>query len=105
IEVPHAVIIERLTARRSCKRCGAVYNLVSIPPKMAGTCDSCGGELYQRDDDREETIRKRLETYAAQTLPLIDYYGRQGLVHTVAGGETVEDTFGRARPLLDSLRG
>ena len=104
IEVPHGVIIERLTARRSCKSCGQVYNLVSIPPRVPGVCDKCGGELYQRDDDREETILERLETYEAQTRPLIGYYAERGILHTVQGGDTVEDTFGRARPILDRLR-
>ncbi|MDY0062412.1 MAG: adenylate kinase [Myxococcota bacterium] len=104
IEVAPEVIIGRLTSRRSCQKCGQVYNLVSYPPRTAGVCDSCGGELYLRDDDREETIRKRFETYEAQTRPLIQHYRDQGLLLTVQGGDTVEETFSRARPLLDACR-
>ncbi len=104
IDVPQEVIVKRLTARRSCRECGAVYNLDSMPPKVPGKCDVCGGELYQRDDDNEETIRKRFAAYEAQTKPLIAYYTDKGILHTVAGGETVEDTFSRVKPILDGLR-
>ncbi len=104
IEVSQDVIIGRLTARRSCKACGAVYNVVSYPPKVEGVCDACGGEVYLRDDDREETIRQRFATYEAQTRPLIDHYAAQGILHSVQGGDTVEETLGRVRAILDPLR-
>jgi len=72
--VPEWVIIERLSNRRVCKRCGAIYNLKYLKPKQLGTCDKCGGELFQREDDKPEVIRERLKVYEAQTQPLIEYY-------------------------------
>lgn len=78
-------LVERLTGRRTCRQCGRGYHLRFDPPSCAGQCDACGGELYQRDDDREETIRNRLGVYDAQTAPLIAYYAKQGLLSTVDG--------------------
>jgi len=72
--VPEWIIIERLSNRRVCKKCGAIYNLKYLKPKKAGVCDKCGGELFQREDDKPEVIRERLKVYEAQTQPLIDYY-------------------------------
>lgn len=72
--VPEWVIIERLSNRRICRICGAVYNLKYLKPKKAGVCDECGGELYQREDDKPEVIKERLRVYEAETRPLIDYY-------------------------------
>jgi len=74
LDVPDEVLIERLEARRTCRSCRAIYNLKNIPPKVEGRCDRCGGELYQRGDDRREVIVPRLETYRRQTLPLVEYY-------------------------------
>jgi adenylate kinase len=73
--VPEWVIIERLSSRRICKKCGAVYNIRYLKPKRAGVCDVCGGELYLREDDKPEVVRERLRVYEVQTQPLIDYYG------------------------------
>ena len=78
-------LVGRLTGRRTCRQCGRGYHLRFDPPSRAERCDACGGELYQRDDDREETIRKRLGIYEAQTAPLIAYYEKQGLLSTVDG--------------------
>lgn len=79
--VPEWVIIERLSNRRICRNCGAVYNLKYLKPKKAGVCDECGGELYQREDDKPEVIRERLRVYEVETQPLIDYYkGKTPLV-------------------------
>src|SRR5207245_7064152 len=75
----------RLTGRRVCRACGRTYHLTSSPPKRAGICDACGGELYQREDDREATVRNRLEVYRRQTAPLLDYYRQRNLLATVAG--------------------
>jgi adenylate kinase len=72
--VPEWIIIERLSNRRVCKKCGAIYNLKYLKPKRPGTCDKCGGELFQREDDKPEVIRERLKVYEAQTQPLIRYY-------------------------------
>jgi adenylate kinase len=72
--VPEQIIIERLSNRRICKKCGAIYNLKYLQPKKQGVCDKCGGELFQREDDKPEVIRERLKVYEAQTQPLIQYY-------------------------------
>ena len=72
--VPEWVIIERLSSRRICKKCGAVYNIRYLKPKREGVCDVCGGELYLREDDKPEVVRERLRVYAVQTQPLINYY-------------------------------
>lgn len=78
-------LIERLTGRRTCRGCAAGYHVRFDPPKADGICDKCGGELYQRDDDQESTIRKRLEVYQQQTAPLVDYYQQANLLKTVDG--------------------
>lgn len=78
-------VILRLTGRRLCSKCGANYHAVNMPPKKQGVCDKCGAELYQRKDDSEETIKKRLEVYNNQTEELIDYYKSQGLLKEVSG--------------------
>lgn len=95
------IIRERLVMRRTCRGCNAVYNLVGKPPKIDGVCDSCGGELYQRDDDREEIVLKRFETYKEQTEPLINYYEDRGLLRNVRAGKDIEETYGRIVAILD----
>lgn len=80
LQVSDESILERLTSRRVCSTCGKTYNLDSLKPKLDGICDTCGGTLYQRDDDKEETIRKRLANYYNQTLPLSDYYQKLNLL-------------------------
>jgi len=84
-DVSEPELLRRLTGRRVCRKCGHTYHLVSNPPKRAGVCDACGGELYQRDDDTEATVRKRLEVYHRQTAPLLDYYRQRNLLTTVTG--------------------
>ena len=79
------IIIYRLTGRRICRDCGANYHIVNMSPKKEGICDKCGGELYQRKDDNEETIKKRLEVFNGQTKELIDYYKKQGILEEVSG--------------------
>ncbi len=76
-------IIRRLSGRRVCKNCGAIYHITDYPPKKEGICDKCGGELYQRDDDKIEAIKKRLVVYNEQTAPLIDYYREKGLLYDI----------------------
>ncbi len=88
LEVSPEVCMERLTGRRVCRQCGANYHLRNIPPRRAGVCDRCGGELYQRPDDMPETIGKRLDVFRQQNAGLLDYYERQGkLTRLDAGGE------------------
>ena len=83
LDVSDEVVVGRLTTRRGCKSCGEIYNTVTKPTKVADICDKCGGPVVQRDDDREEVIRKRLAVYHEQTAPLIEYYRAQGLLITV----------------------
>jgi adenylate kinase len=78
-------VVFRLTGRRLCKECGANYHVVNMPSKKQGICDKCGGELYQRKDDSEDTIKKRLEVYDNQTKDLIDYYGKKGILKEISG--------------------
>jgi len=85
------VIIQRLTGRRICKGCGAVYHIKNRPPKVAGKCDNCGGELYQRADDNEETIKTRMDVYLNSTLPIVEYYKAHDRLLTLNGDEEAED--------------
>jgi adenylate kinase len=91
VQVPDAVIVERLAGRRTCKNCGALYHLNFKPSTKESTCDRCGGELLQRDDDREETISARLKVYDIQTAPLVDYYRQRGILREIDGVGKVED--------------
>ena len=90
LEVDTEALVERLTGRRVCKSCGKGYHVKFDLPAVEGKCDSCGGTLYQRDDDQEETIRKRLQVYHDQTAPLIDYYRKRGLLMTIDGMLAIE---------------
>ena len=85
IMVPDEEIVKRISGRRTCKNCGAMYHLIYDPPRNHNLCNSCNGELYQRDDDAEDTVRMRLDVYAAATRPLLEYYGRSGLLTQIDG--------------------
>lgn len=100
LDVPEEISLERLSGRRQCRDCGAIFHLVNIPPKKEGICDKCGGELYQRDDDNVETVTSRLEVYTAQTLPLIDYYKAQGKVRPIDGVGEIKGIFERITQVL-----
>ena len=91
LEVPTPVIVSRLSGRRICKSCGAVYHVTNIPPKVEGVCDQCGGPLYQRPDDSEETVLNRLEVYQRQTASLIDFYETKGVLVRINAGTTPRD--------------
>ena len=84
IDVPRDVILDRLTTRRTCVNCGAIYNVKSMPPKVTGVCDKCGGKLMQRDDETEEAISNRLDVYNEKTAPLVDFYKDEGMLLTVS---------------------
>jgi len=84
-------IIKRLTSRLSCKDCGALYNTISLPPAKAGACDKCGGALYQRDDDKEETVRNRFAVYHEQTEPIIEFYKQKNMLVEVDGLRSVDE--------------
>jgi len=91
IRVPEDELLSRLSGRWNCRQCSSVYHQRFQPPRQAGRCDQCGGELYQRDDDRPETVRKRLEVYLQQTAPLIDYYRDRGKLVEIDGNKSVEE--------------
>jgi len=90
IAVPDDVLVERVGGRRICRTCGEAYHVQFNPPKQPGVCDKDGGELYQRDDDRPETVRKRLQVYWKQTSPLIDYYRGQGVLVEINGDQSIQ---------------
>ena len=89
--VPDEELVTRLTGRRTCKNCGMMYHIKFKPPKVEGKCDACGGELYQRPDDNEETVRNRLKVYHEQTAPLIEYYRKKGVLFEVDGNKSIEE--------------
>ena len=93
VEVPDENIVKRMGGRRACVGCGATYHLVYAPTKKEGICDACGGELILRDDDKPETVQKRLGVYHEQTQPLIDYHKNQGILREVDGSVDMEDVF------------
>jgi len=104
INVPDEEIIKRIVYRRTCKNCGAVYNLIYSPPKEDNKCDKCGGELYQRDDDKEETVRERLRVYKEQTQPLIDYYKKKGILYEVDGTKSIDEVWKQIESILEKIK-
>lgn len=93
-------VVRRISGRRTCRNCGATYHLIFDPPRNLNVCDRCQGELYQRDDDAEETVRNRLTAYHRQTKPLLEYYERQGLLKSIDGQDRVEVVHGRIKAAL-----
>jgi len=102
IQAPEDELLSRLSGRWSCRQCGSVYHERFQPPREAGRCDQCGGELYQREDDKPETARRRLEVYAEQTVPLIDYYRERGKLLEIDGNKSVGEV---AENLLAAVEG
>jgi adenylate kinase len=100
LEVPQKDLLERLSGRRVCKSCGAVYHVTNNPPKKAGVCDNCGGEVYQRKDDAAEAIQTRLEAYEKSTSPLKEFYQNKGLFVSINGVGSSEEVFERIRPFI-----
>jgi adenylate kinase len=100
VTISDELVLKRLTSRRVCSKCGASYNLISLPPEVDGICDKCGGQVIQRDDDHEETIKKRLETYHNQTKPLVDYYRNQNLIFDISNEGKPEDAVAAVKGLL-----
>lgn len=100
VDVDEEALVTRLTGRRTCKNCGQMYHISFTPSQKEGVCDKCGGELYQRDDDNEATVRSRLATYNQATKPLIDYYTAKGLVRPIAGVGSIEDIFNKITAIL-----
>lgn len=100
VDVPDSHIVNRMSGRRACLGCGATYHVVAIPPKKEGICDICGAELVLRDDDKPETVQKRLDVYHEQTQPLIDYYKEAGILKSVDGTQPMEDVFAEIVKIL-----
>ena len=100
LEVGDKELFERLTGRRVCKVCGASYHIVNIPPKKDGICDKCGGELIQRSDDNEKTVKNRIDVYNNETKPLVDYYESDGLLVKIDGSGPKDRTFGLIKKAL-----
>ncbi|MEW2031380.1 adenylate kinase [Streptomyces roseifaciens] len=102
LEVPEDEVVKRIAGRRMCRKDSShIFHVIYNPPKAEGVCDTCGGELYQREDDREETVRKRLEVYHTETEPIIDYYKAQGLVVTIPALGKVAEVTERAMAALE----
>jgi adenylate kinase len=104
IDVPRNELLSRLTGRRTCKKCGSIYHVVSKKPKVTDVCDACGSTLEQRDDDKEEVIDKRLETYAVNTLPLKEFYLNQKKCETVIGVGDTEEIYSSIEKLFRTKR-
>ncbi|MGB9791926.1 MAG: adenylate kinase [Thermacetogeniaceae bacterium] len=103
IVVSNDVLLRRLTGRRICRKCGAPYHVDFNPPAVPGVCDRCGGELYQRSDDTEETVRERLDVYTRQTAPVLKYYEEQGLLREINGELEIEDVWREIQSVLRGL--
>ena len=101
IEVPNEELVKRLSGRWLCRTCQTPYHIINSPPKTPGKCDKCGGKLYQRSDDREETVKDRLSIFFAQTVPILDYYKKQGKLIRVNGNLGMQ---GVAREIISALK-
>jgi adenylate kinase len=104
VDVPFEDLMKRLTGRRTCKACGQMYNVFYSPSNKEGVCDKCGGELFQRDDDKEATIEKRLKVYESQTAPLIDYYSKKNIVRRIQGTGGIDDIFAKMSAEIEKAK-
>lgn len=102
LDVEKDILKDRIVGRRLCKDCGAIYNVVSQKPKKENVCDLCGGSLYQRSDDNEESFENRYQTYIEKTQPLIDYYKEKNILYTVDGSKDKDYTFNQVKSILES---
>ena len=103
LDVPFEELMQRLTGRRTCKDCGAIYNMHLSPSKVEGHCDNCNGELFQRADDNEDTIGNRLNVYQEQTAPLVDYYQQQQKLHSITGTGDVGNITKMVGAIFDTI--
>lgn len=101
IEVPNEKLVKRISGRRLCRLCQTPYHIISSPPKNPGKCDKCGGELYQRSDDKEKTVKKRLSIFFAQTVPILDYYKKQNKLIKINGDFGIQEV---ARAIISALK-
>lgn len=102
MELDFSVLTGRITGRRLCKNCGEIYHLVTKPSKKDGVCDVCGGELYQRKDDTEESLKVRLDEYTKQTQPVLDYYDKKGIVRHINADQPIEQVWQNVQAALDA---
>ncbi len=100
VEVADQVIVDRMSGRRACPDCGKTYHIVAVPPKKEGICDGCGAKLILRDDDKPETVLNRLKVYHDQTAPLIDFYGKAGILKEVDGTQATDKVFADIKAIL-----
>ena len=100
VDLPDENIVRRMSGRRACLGCGSTYHIEHIPPKTEGICDVCGGKLVLRDDDAPETVQNRLKVYHEQTQPLLDFYGKEGILKTVDGTLEMEAVFEKIAEIL-----
>jgi adenylate kinase len=103
--VPEQEIIKRISGRRTCKNCGAMYHTIFDPPRNVGLCNKCNGELYQRDDDAEDTVKMRLEVYDTQTRPLLSYFQDRGLLKRIEGVGSLDDVYRRMNSAIEEVSG
>ena len=103
LEVPYDVLVQRITGRRLCKECGAIYHVDFNPPKVDNVCDICGGQLYQRSDDTEEKLKVRIDEYTNQTAPSIEYYREKNLVKDIDGSQAPELVMNDIKKLLEAF--
>jgi adenylate kinase len=104
ISVPEEEVVRRIVNRRICRKCGAIYHLIYDPPKNSAVCDRCGGELYQRDDDREEVVRQRFAVYRRSTEPLIDYYRKKGILYDIDGRKDIRGVKAEILSVLEKIK-
>ena len=102
MELDFSVLSGRITGRRLCRNCGEIYHMVTKPPKQEGVCDNCGGELYQRQDDTEESLKVRLDEYSRQTEPVLDFYEKKGLVKHINADQPIEKVWQDVQAALES---
>ena len=103
LDVPEQELLRRLSGRRTCSQCSAIYQIQTMAPKVEGVCDKCGGKLIQREDEKEEVVRNRLRVYAEQTQPLLDYYRGVDLLHEIDGTIGVDNVMAAIKRLLNGL--
>ena len=100
VEATDELIIKRMAGRRTCPACGAIYHIVTLPPKTEGICDRCGADLIQRKDDNEETVKNRLKIYHEVTEPLISYYKKEGILEEIDGAEELDKVFEKVKRII-----
>lgn len=100
VEASDELIIKRMAGRRTCPACGAIYHIVTLPPKTEGICDRCGADLIQRKDDNEETVKNRLKIYHEVTEPLISYYKKEGILEEIDGAEELDEVFEKVKRII-----